>query len=130
MSLSIIHLGLDVHKDSIAIAVLPADAPAPIRVDRLPNDLPKLQRYLARLARGGDPPDLLRGERGRLRPLSGAAGAAPAHCAVALSRDRRGTGGRGPEGLARRVPTEEDSRRRHRWGEGPWLPPGSHRTEG
>lgn len=53
MFLSSIYLGLDVHKDSITIAVLPADAPTPLRVDRLPNDLPKLQRYLARLAREG-----------------------------------------------------------------------------
>lgn len=53
MFLSSISLGLDVHKDSITLAVLPADAPTPLRVDRLPNDRPKLQRYLARLAREG-----------------------------------------------------------------------------
>jgi len=39
MSRTIIYLGLDVHKDSITIAVLPEDAPAPSRVERLPNDL-------------------------------------------------------------------------------------------
>lgn len=33
MSASIIYLGLDVHKDSITLAVLPADARAPTRVD-------------------------------------------------------------------------------------------------
>jgi hypothetical protein len=32
MSHSIIYLGLDVHKDSITIAVLPEGAPAPSRV--------------------------------------------------------------------------------------------------
>lgn len=53
MSPSIIYLGLDVHKDSITLAVLPADAPVPTRVDRLPNDLPKLKRYLARLVGEG-----------------------------------------------------------------------------
>lgn len=53
MSLSSIHLGLDVHKESITLAVLPADAPAPTRVDRLPNDLARLRRYLARLAQAG-----------------------------------------------------------------------------
>jgi transposase len=53
MSLSIIHVGLDVHKESITVAVLPADAPTPTRVDRLPNDLPKLQRYLARVVPEG-----------------------------------------------------------------------------
>jgi hypothetical protein len=53
MSPSIIYLGLDGHKDSITLAVLPADAPAPPRVDRLPNDRPKLKRYVARLAAEG-----------------------------------------------------------------------------
>jgi transposase len=49
-----IYLGMDVHKDSITIAVLPAGAKSPTRVDRLLNDLPKLRRYLERLARDGD----------------------------------------------------------------------------
>ncbi len=53
MSASIIYLGVDVHKDSLMIAVLPADAPAPIQVDRLPNDPRKLRSYLARLATQG-----------------------------------------------------------------------------
>jgi len=44
MSRSIIYLGLDVHKDSITIAVLPEGAPAPIQVERLPNDVAKLRR--------------------------------------------------------------------------------------
>jgi len=35
MSPAIIYLGFDVHKDSIALAVLPTDAPAPTRVGRL-----------------------------------------------------------------------------------------------
>lgn len=51
---SIIYLGMDVHKESITIAVLPADAKAPTRVDRLPNDFPKLKRFLERLAGDGD----------------------------------------------------------------------------
>jgi len=54
MSRSIIYLGLDVHKDSITIAVLPAGAPAPTRVERLPNDLAKLRRFCERLAAQGD----------------------------------------------------------------------------
>jgi transposase len=54
MSRSIIYLGLDVHQDSITIAVLPAGAPAPIRVERLPNDLAKLRRFCERLAAQGD----------------------------------------------------------------------------
>jgi hypothetical protein len=51
MSRSIVYLGLDVHKDSITIAVLPADAPAPTRLERLPNDLVKLRRFFSRLRR-------------------------------------------------------------------------------
>lgn len=41
---SIISLGMDVHKDSITIAVLPAEAKMPTRLERLPNDLPKLKK--------------------------------------------------------------------------------------
>jgi transposase len=51
---STIYLGMDVHKDSITIAVLPSTAPTPSRVERLPNDLPKLQRFIARVAREGE----------------------------------------------------------------------------
>jgi transposase len=50
----IIYLGMDVHKESITIAVLPADAKTPIRVDRLPNDLVKLKRWLERVAAQGE----------------------------------------------------------------------------
>lgn len=56
VSPSTIFLGLDVHKESITIAVLPSDAPAPTRVDKLPYDLRKLRRYLERLG----PPTALR----------------------------------------------------------------------
>jgi transposase len=45
---------MDVHKDSITIAVLPATAKAPTRLERLPNDLPKLKKWMARLARDGE----------------------------------------------------------------------------
>ena len=55
---TIIYLGLDVHKDSITIAVLPSTAKSPTQLDRLPNDLAKLPRHLARVARS-----LGRGER-------------------------------------------------------------------
>ncbi len=50
MSHSILYLGMDGHKESVTIAVLPADAAAPTRVERLPNDLVKLKRFLDRLA--------------------------------------------------------------------------------
>ena len=45
---------MDVHKDSITIAVLPAHAEAPTRLERLPNDLVKLKRFLDRVARDGE----------------------------------------------------------------------------
>src|SRR5215216_1120567 len=51
---SIIYVGMDVHKDSITIAVLPATAKSPTRLERLPNDLSKLKRFLDRLARDGE----------------------------------------------------------------------------
>jgi len=51
---SIIYLGMDVHKDSITIAVLPAEAKTPTRLDKLPNDLPKLKKWIARIAHDGE----------------------------------------------------------------------------
>jgi transposase len=45
---------MDVHKDSITLAVLPTGAKTPDAVDRLPNDLPKLRRYLDRVAERGE----------------------------------------------------------------------------
>jgi transposase len=54
MSREIIYLGCDVHKDSITIAVLPEAAPAPTRVERLPNDLARLRRFCERLAAQGE----------------------------------------------------------------------------
>jgi transposase len=53
MSCPILYLGLDVHKESVTIAVLPADAPAPTRLERLPYDLKKLHRFFTRLAADG-----------------------------------------------------------------------------
>lgn len=51
---SIIYLGMDVHKDSITIAVLPAGAKAPMRLEKLPNDLPKRKKWIERVARDGE----------------------------------------------------------------------------
>ena len=51
---SIIYVGMDVHKESITLAILPAVAKAATRVDRLPTELPKLKRYLDRVARDGE----------------------------------------------------------------------------
>ena len=46
---SIISVGMDVHKESITLAVLPATAKTVTRVDKLPNDLSKLKRYFERV---------------------------------------------------------------------------------
>jgi transposase len=46
---STIFLGLDVHKESVTIAVLPSDAAAPTHVDKLAYDLKQLRRYLERV---------------------------------------------------------------------------------
>jgi transposase len=51
---TIIYLGLDVHKDSVTIAVLPEGATAPTRIDKYPNDFAKLRRAFERLATGGE----------------------------------------------------------------------------
>ncbi len=51
---SIIDLGLDVHKDTVTIAVLPADAKAPTRIDKFPNDFTKLRRVFERQAKDGE----------------------------------------------------------------------------
>jgi transposase len=51
--MSNIYLGMDVHQSSLTVAVLPAAAPAPSRVDQIPNDLPKRRRYRARVAEDG-----------------------------------------------------------------------------
>lgn len=50
----IIYLGMDVHKDSITIAVLPEGAKTPTRIDRLVNDLPTLRKWIERVARDGE----------------------------------------------------------------------------
>lgn len=49
----ILYVGLDVHKETVVIAVLPAGAEKPTRIDRVPNDLKTLRRYFARLAKDG-----------------------------------------------------------------------------
>ena len=51
---TIINLGMDVHKDAITIAVLPGATKAPTRLERLPNELPKLKKWMDRVARDGE----------------------------------------------------------------------------
>ncbi|MCI0433657.1 MAG: transposase, partial [Gemmatimonadetes bacterium] len=54
MSLPILYLGMDVHKESVTIAVLPGQAASVTRVERLPNDFVKLRRFLDRLAESAE----------------------------------------------------------------------------
>ena len=51
---TIIYLGLDVHKDSVTIAILPADASVPTRTDKYPNEFAKLRKVFERLAKDGE----------------------------------------------------------------------------
>ena len=46
-----IYVGMDVHKDSVMMAVLPEGASEPTVVKRLPNEERKLKRFLDRLGR-------------------------------------------------------------------------------
>ena len=49
-----IYLGMDVHKDSIMIAVLPQSAKTPMRLEKLANDLPERKKWLERIAHEGE----------------------------------------------------------------------------
>jgi transposase len=51
---TIIYIGMDVHKESITLALLPAGAKTATRVDRLPYDHAKIKRYLERVGREGE----------------------------------------------------------------------------
>jgi len=53
-SSSKIHVGMDVHKDTVMIAVLPDASAKPTIVKQLPNDERKLRRFLARIAEDGE----------------------------------------------------------------------------
>jgi transposase len=53
MSGSILYLGLDVHKDSVTIAVFDSRGSEPRHLDRLPYDPQRIRRYLQRLSREG-----------------------------------------------------------------------------
>jgi transposase len=47
-------VGMDVHKDSVMIAVLPEHGSEPTQVERLPNEPRKLRRFFDRLGREGE----------------------------------------------------------------------------
>ena len=54
MSETKLYVGMDVHKDSVMVAVLPAGAAEPTVVKRLPNEVRKLRRFFERLSRQGE----------------------------------------------------------------------------
>lgn len=49
-----LYVGMDVHKDSVMVAVLPETSPEATLVKRLPNDPRKLKRFFDRVARDGE----------------------------------------------------------------------------
>jgi transposase len=49
-----IHVGMDVHKDTVMMAVLPESAEEPTIVKQLPNDERVLRRFLDRIAKDGE----------------------------------------------------------------------------
>lgn len=51
---STIYVGMDVHKDSVMVAVFEGQATEAQLVERLPNDLRRLRRLFERLAKRGD----------------------------------------------------------------------------
>ena len=53
MSTPMFFVGLDVHKETITIAVFRNRDPEPMRVDRLPNEHKRLRRYFQRLSAEG-----------------------------------------------------------------------------
>jgi transposase len=51
---NLLYVGMDVHKDTVMVAVLPEGASEPTEVRRVANDPRKLRRFMDRLARGGE----------------------------------------------------------------------------
>ena len=49
-----LYVGMDVHKDTVMVALLPAEAPEPTVVKRLPNEASKIRRWLGRISREGE----------------------------------------------------------------------------
>lgn len=54
MSAPILYVGMDVHKDSVTVAVFAGQGREPSRLEKLPNDTAKLRRFFERLSREGE----------------------------------------------------------------------------
>ena len=52
--MSILYLGLNVHKDFLTLAAFGPHGSEPRLVERLPYDLPKLRHFRQRLTRNGE----------------------------------------------------------------------------
>ena len=74
-----VYVGMDVHKDSVMIAVVPEGAREPTLVKRLSHDPRGIRRLLDRLAREARGSRLLRGKRGGLRAGAEDPQVAPLH---------------------------------------------------
>ncbi len=53
MSASILYLGMDVHKDSLTVAVFGPSGNEPHLLEKLPNESHRIRRFLERLQRDG-----------------------------------------------------------------------------
>ncbi|MGH7543501.1 MAG: IS110 family transposase, partial [Gemmatimonadota bacterium] len=49
-----VYLGMDVHKDTVTVAVLPEGMPSPTVVKTLPNEPRQLERFFERVSRDGE----------------------------------------------------------------------------
>ena len=96
-SSAILYVGLDVHKEWIVSAVLPAAAATATRVDKVPNEPASLRRYFARLA-----------ETGVLRAVYEASGAG-----YVLERDLRAWGHRCEVIAPSLIPQRPGHQRKH-----------------
>jgi transposase len=92
-----LYVGMDVHKDSVMIAVLPEGTREPIQVERLTNDLKKLRRFFDRL-----------GRKGRIRACYEASGAG-----YVLHRELRAWGYECEVIAPSLIPTRPGHRRKH-----------------
>ncbi len=94
---NLLFVGMDVHKDSVMIAVLPEQAKEPTRVERLPNDPRRLRRFFQRLGREGE-----------IRACYEASGAG-----YLLQRQLKEWGRHGDIAAPSLIPTRPGERRKH-----------------
>lgn len=94
---NLLFVGMDVHKDSVMIAVLPEHAKEPTRVERIGNDPRRLRRFFERLGREGE-----------VRACYEASGAG-----YVLHRQLKEWGHQGDIAAPSLIPTRPGERRKH-----------------